>query len=118
METSVRTDLNVDGMTCAACASRIQRRLTKLDSVGEAQVNFANGRATVVHNGSVDESTLVEEVEALGYSVIDADAGGAAEDAREEDLRRRLILAVLLACLLYTSPSPRDATLSRMPSSA
>ena len=27
-------------------------------------------------------------------------------------------LSILLGCLLYTSPSPRDATLSRMPSSA
>ena len=27
-------------------------------------------------------------------------------------------VALYLACLLYTSPSPRDATLSRMPSSA
>ena len=29
-----------------------------------------------------------------------------------------LVTAVLMLCLLYTSPSPRDATLSRMPSSA
>ena len=29
-----------------------------------------------------------------------------------------VLFAVLYTCLLYTSPSPRDATLSRMPSSA
>ena len=94
--TSVRTDLNVDGMTCAACANRIQRRLGKLDSVAGAQVNFATGRATVVHDGSVTEATFAEEIEALGYAVID-DAGDEAEAAREADLRRRLIVAAALA---------------------
>ena len=34
------------------------------------------------------------------------------------DLRDRYGLTQLVFCLLYTSPSPRDATLSRMPSSA
>ena len=37
---------------------------------------------------------------------------------RKRTLRRRSPLCTLFTCLLYTSPSPRDATLSRMPSSA
>lgn len=84
-------------MTCAACANRIQRRLGKLDAVSEAQVNFATGRATVTHNGSVDEAALTAEVEALGYAVIEADEGEGAEDRREADLLRRLVIAVVLA---------------------
>ena len=36
----------------------------------------------------------------------------------ERDYEDRTDLALLTICLLYTSPSPRDATLSRMPSSA
>ena len=65
----------IDGMTCAACANRIQRRLGKLDAVSDAQVNFATGRATVVHDGSVNDLVLSGEVTALGYSVIDKDDG-------------------------------------------
>lgn len=94
---SVRTDLSVDGMTCAACANRIQRRLGKVDGVQVAQVNFATGRATVTHASSVIESALAAEIEALGYGVIDDGADAEAEHARETDLRRRLVIGVVLA---------------------
>ena len=96
--THVRTDLSVDGMTCGACAARVQDHLDKLDPVGQAQVNFATGRATVLHDGSLNIEALAAQVTSLGYSVIDSE---------ERDF-----------CLLYTSPSPRDQRGSRMPSSA
>lgn len=96
-DTTSRSDLAIDGMTCAACANRIQRRLGKLDAVAEAQVNFATGRATVTHDGSVDDVTFAVEIEALGYAVIDADDGDEAEDRREADLLQRLIVAIALA---------------------
>ncbi len=83
-------------MTCAACASRIQRGLSKLDGVAEAQVNFANGRATVLHDGVPDEA-LRSVVERLGYSApLHADHD-AAQRRREADLRRRWIVAVVVS---------------------
>ena len=93
----LRSDLAIDGMTCAACANRIQRRLGKLDAVSDAQVNFATGRATIVHDGSVDDLVLSGAVEALGYSVIDNDESDGAEDQREADLLRRLVFGIALA---------------------
>ena len=96
VESAVRTDLNVDGMTCAACANRIQRRLGKVDGVEVAQVNFATGRATVTHSSSVAETALAAEVEALGYDIIDDGEGTEAEQLREADFRRRLIVAAAL----------------------
>ncbi|MEM8707550.1 MAG: heavy metal translocating P-type ATPase [Actinomycetota bacterium] len=95
-ETTIRTDLTIDGMTCAACSNRIQRRLNKLGTVADAQVNFANGRARVEHDPGVAVDVLVAEVEALGYAVIDDGTGDEAELAREADLRRRLIVGAVL----------------------
>jgi len=97
VDSSVRTDLNVDGMTCAACANRIQRRLGRVDGVEAAQVNFATGRATVTHATSVAEAALAAEIEALGYGVIDEGEDAEAEQAREADLRRRLTVGIVLA---------------------
>ena len=97
VDTFVQTDLNVDGMTCAACANRIQRRLGKVDGVEAAQVNFATGRATVTHASTVAEAALASEIEALGYEVIDDGEDTEAEQAREADLRNRLIVGVVLA---------------------
>ena len=54
----------------------------------------------------------------LGFVLAVLQAGGAKKAG--SGFRRRQFLRGLgfLICLLYTSPSPRDATLSRMPSSA
>jgi copper chaperone CopZ len=45
-----RVDLPVTGMTCAACARRIERKLSKASGVSLATVNFATGRATVEYD--------------------------------------------------------------------
>ncbi len=93
--TSVRSDIAIEGMTCAACANRIQRGLGKLDGVDEVRVNFANGRATVLHHGAA-EADMRTVVERLGYvAPISADHD-AAERRREADLRRRWIVALVL----------------------
>jgi P-type Cu+ transporter len=44
---SERVDLPITGMTCAACARRIERKLSKATGVSSAGVNFATSRATV-----------------------------------------------------------------------
>ena len=92
---TVRSDIAIEGMTCAACANRIQRGLNKLDGIDEVRINFANGRATVLHHGT-PESDMRAVVERLGYvAPITADHD-AAEQRREADLRRRWIVAVVL----------------------
>jgi len=97
MKAPTKSDLSIDGMSCAACASRIQSRLGEVGGVIEAQVNFATGRATVIHDGSLDDGAIGSEVEALGYAVIEDDQTDAAELRRERDLRRRLTVALVLA---------------------
>jgi Cu+-exporting ATPase len=91
-----RSDIAVEGMTCAACANRIQRSLTKLDGVSEARVNFANGRATVVHDPSVADDQLRIAIERLGYEAPISSDHDEAEQRREADLRRRWIVAIVL----------------------
>ena len=92
-----RTDLAVEGMTCAACAARIERGLGRLDGVEDARVNFANGRATVRHSDLVDADDLRETVEALGYGIGAPESDRDAADARRQhDLGRRFVVAVVL----------------------
>ena len=64
--TGTSTDLRIDGMTCASCAARIEKRLNRLDGV-EATVNFATETAHVSHGPAVDAGQLVAAVEAAGY---------------------------------------------------
>ena len=61
-----QVELSVQGMTCAACAARVQKKLCALDDVA-ASVNFATGKATVTAPVSVPVARLVEAVEQAGY---------------------------------------------------
>ena len=83
-------------MTCAGCASRIQHALDDLSGVNDALVNFANGRATVVHDATVTDDEIRRTIEELGYSApVDGDAA-TAELARERDLWRRFVVAAIV----------------------
>jgi P-type Cu+ transporter len=89
-------DLAISGMTCASCASRIERKLNKLDGV-TASVNYATEQAHVEHDGSVTTDQLVAAVEAAGYSAALPSATEAAEPVDPtRALRDRLVVSAVL----------------------
>ena len=89
-------DLDVTGMTCAACASRIERKLNKLDGV-EATVNYATERARVsVGTSGVEATDLIATIESVGYGAQIAGSSPLDEEARAHDLLRRLVVATVL----------------------
>lgn len=94
--TNRSVDLTIGGMTCAACAARVERTLNKLDGV-TARVNFATERASVETDVPVE--VLVAQVEAAGYTakpVQRADDGDEASSRQVRLLWRRLAVALLL----------------------
>ena len=92
----LRSDIAVEGMTCASCAARIQRSLADLDGVDDARVNFANGRAVVIHDGRADDGRFRDTIEQLGYHAPQEPDHDGAERQREQDLWRRLVVAIVL----------------------
>jgi P-type Cu+ transporter len=93
-----RVDLPIEGMSCAACASRIERTLNKLDGV-EASVNYATERATVRFDPvKVAATDLVGAVEAAGYHAFVPSTDDAAERIDPSNgLRTRLVVAAALS---------------------
>jgi P-type Cu+ transporter len=61
-------ELDIEGMTCTACARRIEKNLNKLDGVS-AYVDFTSEKAHITADPSVSKDTLVENVKDSGYSV-------------------------------------------------
>jgi P-type Cu+ transporter len=61
------TEFLVAGMTCGACAARIERRLNRLDGV-TATVNYATGRAYVTSLGGREPAELIGVIESTGYT--------------------------------------------------
>jgi P-type Cu+ transporter len=94
-------ELPIRGMTCVSCASRIERKLNKLDGVSST-VNYATEKASVAYDAdAVAPEQLLAAVEAAGYAAVLPTASTADEPAAEIDetrpLRLRLIGSALLA---------------------
>jgi Cu+-exporting ATPase len=96
-----RLQLPIEGMTCASCANRIERRLNDLEGV-EASVNYATEAASVDYDPTrVDPGQLIGAVEGAGYraklpSAEETAAGEAGADPLLL-LRRRTLFAAVLA---------------------
>ncbi len=96
-----QVQLSIRGMSCGACAAKIERSLNQLDHVS-AQVNYASERATISLFSEVPVQLLIKRVEAVGYGAeLTGTSHSAADDAAEDDRRvrylgRRLLVAALL----------------------
>ncbi|WP_133243485.1 heavy metal translocating P-type ATPase [Pueribacillus theae] len=63
-----KVTLDIEGMTCAACANRVEKGLKKVEGVAEANVNLANEKATIVFdNKKTNTDQLIEKVVKTGY---------------------------------------------------
>ncbi|MDN4492016.1 heavy metal translocating P-type ATPase [Ureibacillus aquaedulcis] len=102
-----KKEFSITGMTCAACAARIEKGLGKIDGVTLANVNLALENATVEFNPSrVSMSDIISRVEKLGYGAKIKDDSQAASNHREEAIQkqqRKFIFSALLSLpLLWT----------------
>ncbi|QRG67197.1 heavy metal translocating P-type ATPase [Brevibacillus choshinensis] len=101
-------DFQLEGMTCAACANRIEKGLNKLPGVTKATVNFAMETAHVEYSASeVSVADMQKKVEQLGYKAILKTGDEAnAVDHREIELnhqKRKLLLSVIFSLPLLWS---------------
>src|SRR3954463_11288378 len=93
-------DLSIEGMSCV---TRVERALTGIPGVAQANVNLASHRAHVALNDNVDPQALVAAVEDIGYDAAllaperDARAEAAAREARAPKAKRDAILAFALS---------------------
>jgi Cu+-exporting ATPase len=81
----IEVELAVQGMTCGACAARIEKKLNEIDGV-EAAVNYATETAMVAFDGStLTEALIIEAVESAGYGARKVD-----DEPFDDDLEERL----------------------------
>jgi Cu+-exporting ATPase len=93
---------DVVGMTCATCARRVERALSKVEGVERTEVDLVRERARVIAPPSVPDAILVRSVEALGYQLAPiAPSGrtGASSERARSAVALRAGLALVLAAL-------------------
>ena len=60
---------NVEGMVCNGCENRVQNALKTIEGVEEVIANHENGTVKVTLNKEVDENTIKEKIEDIGFEV-------------------------------------------------
>jgi Cu+-exporting ATPase len=94
-----RIELDITGMTCAACATRIEKKLNKVENA-HAIVNFATDRAVVTGLPVSATPELVQAVKKAGYGATpvapDADPNETSRPDRARALLKRLLVSALI----------------------
>ncbi len=113
-------EIPVTGMTCANCASNIERALNKkVDGVLNASVNFATERATVEYIPDVVTiEDMIAAIEKAGYGAVSPDGIQEGEDAEQaarqaeiKDQTRKFVAGVIFALPLFVLSMARDFNL-------
>ncbi|MCB1246492.1 MAG: heavy metal translocating P-type ATPase, partial [Acidimicrobiia bacterium] len=103
MGESVRFD--VEGMTCASCAVRIERVLAKQDGVESAVVNFAGQEARATLANTADIAALRAAVDRIGYSITEIDPDDDRTPVTERyTAEARAQLRLVIGAAILTAP--------------
>ena len=107
-------ELELGGMHCSACATRIQRALGRLPAVASASVNLATTRAYVAYDPArLDPEALCHAVSDTGYTATPVVHGHSAESDRDPDhwdLRVLISWPLSVLALLVALAGPESAT--------
>lgn len=112
----------IGGMTCAACASRVEKAIKKLIGVTSVSVNIATEKATVSYDPqAIRLSEIRQAIEQSGYQALEMDKTDAADEDRSRKqkditvLRTKFIISAILSLpLLYIAMTPM-ITVVRLP---
>ncbi|GKV68969.1 copper-translocating P-type ATPase [Sporosarcina sp. NCCP-2716] len=102
-----KAEFDVAGMTCAACAARIEKRLGRMDGVTSAAVNFALETLTVVYDsGRTGPAEMAAAAKKMGFDLIPKTDGSEKIDHKEQEIQRQtrkfIFSAILTLPLLWT----------------
>ncbi|HEY9292648.1 MAG TPA: heavy metal translocating P-type ATPase [Microlunatus sp.] len=99
VEQPTRVELDIGGMTCAACAARIEKKLNKIDGA-TAIVNYATDRAVVTGLPESATPEMVQAVKKAGYTATPVQRGDDPYATSRPDRARMLLRRLLVAALL------------------
>ena len=110
-----RVQLEVAGMSCAACANRVESALNKLPGV-RASVNFATRVATIDADESIKPAELCEVIQKSGYLAEQRTAGGDAVADPDADHARHLLIRLAVAAVLFVPVADLSVMFAVVPS--
>lgn len=101
--------LLIEGMTCAACSTRVEKVLSRVDGVTRANVNLSTNKATVEFpSGLIDDNALIKAVEKAGYKAEveverDLDREKELREKEIKSLKTSFIISAILSIPLFSA---------------
>ena len=95
-------DLDIEGMTCASCVTRVEKVLAREEGVEEVAVNLATNRARVRIDRPVPTGNLIARVERAGFGASESSGKMAESGQHATEIRRRALPALILAAIVTT----------------
>lgn len=100
-----KVELNIGGMSCAACVARVEKGLQATSGVLKAAVNLATEKATVEYNPSqISPAELIKTINLLGYEARQAGvlSPDREKEERDKEIRRQVFLFAFAA--VFSAP--------------
>ena len=95
-----KIELPIKGMTCAACAARIERELNKLEDINEARVNFPLKKAVIFPKKEIELKEVISIIRDIGYDIdLEADVSVRAKK-EESELKKAFIWSACLSAII------------------
>lgn len=110
-----RVQLDLSGLSCAACAGRVSSALNKLPGV-RASVNFGTRVATIEAPAGIDQTVLCDVVRNAGYEATVRQAGTAGSEDPDADHARSLMLRLAVAAVLFVPVADLSVMFAVVPS--
>lgn len=109
-----KATLNIEGMTCAACSSRVEKVLNRAKGITEVNVNLAMNKGTVEFNeGAISVKEIIEVIEKAGYKAYEenpedktGDTKDKEKEARQKEIRTLktlFVISVILSLPLFSA---------------
>ncbi|MGE5397699.1 MAG: copper ion binding protein, partial [Chitinophagales bacterium] len=104
-EDVVQANLQISGMSCAACSARIEKRLNSLDGVKSARVNLATEKAVIAYEPhQIEVGELIEAIQKLGYDATRSEKVSREGHYDEKEQETRSLRLLLVCSAILSTP--------------
>ncbi|MAX65723.1 MAG: heavy metal translocating P-type ATPase [Bacteriovoracaceae bacterium] len=94
--------LKIKGMSCASCASSIEKEVSVIEGVHKASVNFAVETARFEVTNPELQTKVSEKIESLGYSIVDSNKSDEVNEKSQQDNLSQFFISITLALILFS----------------
>jgi Cu+-exporting ATPase len=102
---SAQTTLKISGMTCAACAARIEKKLNALEWVQQASVNLGTEKASIAYQpDQVKVGDMISAIQTLGYNAERIEEIDNDREIEQKDREIKALRLLLVTSLVLSSP--------------